>query len=442
MKNYTRREVLKLLSLSAVGMAYPLQAKTTLSVPASHKKARIIIVGAGTAGMIAAARLRRSAPNAQIIMIAPNDKHLYQSGQLFVAAGIEKSGAIDIQKTANLLPDDVTWLQEKVVAFEPEKNQIQTDKSGRVAYDIMIVALGAAYDYSAVEGLDSSMIGKDGIASVYLNDTIKGSNQGGLLSNISINALHYAAQQKPVHALFAQTKGIVKAEGTSLSMLSLMQHYLEKKGVAKNVKYTFSTPNKSLFSQADFSKALDKQYPTKPAFSHDLKAIDAQKRVATFSIHNETKELPYDFIHITPTLKAPDVLANSPLALSEGLLKGWMEVDEKTLQHPRYKNIFGIGDILGLPHIKSAAAAAHQGIILQDNVALALENKPLPARYDGYSASPIITEYGKCMLAEFNRAGAAPTLPLDPYQSRTLWWIWQKSLMRMLYFNLLMRGMM
>ncbi len=446
MENYRRREVLKLLGASALTMTYPLQAQTTLTAPVSHKKAKIVIVGAGTGGVLSAARIRRAAPNAQIIMIAPNEKHLYQSGQLFVASGIEKSSNIDIRQTADLLPENVTWIKEKVEVFEPENNRIFTEKGTPIAYDIMIVALGSQYDYNEVEGLDSSMIGKEGIASVYLNDTIQGSNEGGFLTNVAINALHYEAQNRPVKALFAQAKGSIKAEGTALSMLMLMQHYMQEKGVSKNISYTFSTPKNHLFFLPSFAKVLErkfsKQKNTALAFSHHLKAIDAKKRVALFEVNQKEKAIAYDFIHITPTLKAPKVLANSPLALQDGHRQGWMDVDEKTLQHPHFKNVFGIGDILGFSHLKSAAAAAHQGIILQDNIAYALENKPLPASYDGYSASPIITEYGKCMLAEFNKKGIAPTLPLDPYTSRKLWWIWQKSWMRSLYFNLLMRGMM
>jgi len=55
-----RRDALKLMGLGSaslmMGSHTRLEAETKLSVPASHKHAKIVIAGGGTAGMIAAAR--------------------------------------------------------------------------------------------------------------------------------------------------------------------------------------------------------------------------------------------------------------------------------------------------------------------------------------------------------------------------------------------------
>jgi len=178
-----RRDALKTIAISGVASLMLLDAKsveasTTLSVPVSDKKVRIIIVGGGTSGMIATARLRRSVPNAEIILISPNQTHLYQSGQTFVAAGLYRQTDNE-RKTSEILPDNVKWLQERVVSFEPDNNAIHTDKSGVIPYNFLVIALGVEYDYNRIKGLDSSMIGENGIASVYLNDTITGTALGG-----------------------------------------------------------------------------------------------------------------------------------------------------------------------------------------------------------------------------------------------------------------------
>jgi len=96
--------------------------------------------GIAVSGATDAARLRRSAPNAKITLIAPNETHLYQSGQVFVVAGLF-SEFDNKRSTSELLPDNVSWIKDKVTAFDPDKNQIQTEKHHAIPYDYLVVAL-------------------------------------------------------------------------------------------------------------------------------------------------------------------------------------------------------------------------------------------------------------------------------------------------------------
>jgi len=79
-----------------------------------------------------------------------------------------------------------------------------------------------------------------------------------------------------------------------------------------------------------------------------LKAIVIAARRATFlNPEGATTEVPYDFIHVVPPMRAPDAVKNSDLAWKDGPMAagGWLEVDKDTLQHRRYPNVFGLGDI-------------------------------------------------------------------------------------------------
>jgi len=453
--NLNRRNALKTFGVAGASLlmlgSKPLSASTKLSVPASHKKVTIIVVGGGTGGMMATARLRRSAPNAEIILVAPNETHLYQSGQTFVAVDLYTQ-ADNERKTSELLPDNVKWLQESVVAFDPKNNLIHTDKSAELKYDFLVVALGVEYDYSRIKGLNSGMIGKDGISSVYFNDTIKGSAKGGDITKEWFSQIYNKALKKEVKVICSEPDTPIKGVGTSLDILFLGNDIVKGNGplfkndVHKNVKFTFAKADKKIFAIKGFDLAINKEIDSQKnidtLLGYNLIGIDAKKKLATFSMKDKELKIKYDFIHITPAMQAPKVLRDSPLSIKEGKYKGYLAVDKKTLQHLEYKNVFGLGDVLGISLGKTGGSAQKQSVVIQDNVALAIEGKKLSMEFSGYTISPIKTKFGEIMLAEFNEKQVFSRFGLSPYKSRWLWWELDLHLIRNAYFSLMMRGMM
>ena len=450
-----RREALKLLAAGSTLAGSGLYAKTdvlsakgaALTHPASHKHARIVIAGGGTAGMIAAARVRRAAPNAEITLISPNAKHLYQPGALFRAAGL-MSEAEMVRDTSSFFPDNVRWLQEKVTAFDPQKRIVESEKSGKIPYDVLIVALGCSYNYGAIEGMAPDRIGKEGVCSIYLNDTVKGTAEGAELSHAVFQKLQgdIVTASKPLEILFCEPDTPVKGKGSALSLMLLWHDMLKKKGGGQKVRFTYVTPSSQLLDEKEFDEALKKRlkkdHDVEILYGHTLQKIDTASKKATLVSGDKSVERGYDYIHITPPMQAHPLVRNSALAVSEGPQKGWMDVDPVTLRHRKYDNIFGLGDIIALDYAKSGGAAQHQGIILQDNIAAALEGEKLTYHYDGYTVAPVVTAYGKVLLAEYNHQKASPTFFLDPYEPRLIWWWLQRYFMPWAYFNLLMRGMM
>ena len=97
-------------------------------------------------------------------------------------------------------------------------------------------------------------------------------------------------------------------------------------------------------------------------------------------------------------MSAPDFIKASPLVDESG----WVDVDPYTLQHQKYPNIFGIGDVTNLPTSKTGAAIRKQAPVVVRNILSHLKGKPLTAKYDGYTSCPLVTGYRKLILAEFN----------------------------------------
>ena len=69
-------------------------------------------------------------------------------------------------------------------------------------------------------------------------------------------------------------------------------------------------------------------------------------------------------MHFVPPQSAPEFIRTSELAAANG----WLDVDKNTLQHSKFKNIFGMGDAANLPTGKTAAAIFSQTPVLIKNL--------------------------------------------------------------------------
>jgi len=107
----------------------------------------------------------------------------------------------------------------------------------------------------------------------------------------------------------------------------------------------------------------------------------------------------YDMLHTAPPSVAPDFVLKSTLVNEAG----WLDVDNHTMQHNSYANIFGLGDVAGLPTAKTGAAIRKQVPVVVDNLGLLINHDKMGNKsYNGYSSCPLVTDYGKMVLAEFD----------------------------------------
>ena len=473
----SRRDAIKFLGISPI--AASVIAGTTIgsssAMASTDKQIKIVIVGGGMGGIISAVRLSSAAKNAQITLIAPNQTHLYQPGQVFMAAGLYTED--DIKKdNADFVPSTVKWLKDEVTVFDPDNNKITTLYNGDVTYDFLVVATGLEYDYERIEGMSKELVGQKGISSVYLNDQVAGTARGGVATwqwfQDVREAATKASEQNPIKVIYTQPDTAIKCGGAPQKMLYLSADYLRGNGpgggddVSKNAVLSFCKQGTTLFSLPEYNATLLEEVTPMygnitDKFNHVLRKIDSDKKIATFENtytskgaydedleeytqvnHTEMVEMPYDFIHVVPPMRASKALEDSPLAWQKGSAKGLLECDQYTLQHRRYKNVFGIGDVLGIPKGKTGGSTRHQGPIMTQNLISAIEGKELQAKFDGYTVCPVKTQYGQIMMAEFDYKGLAPSFPLDPARPRWVWWEFDIYMLKPMYWHLMLRGLM
>jgi sulfide:quinone oxidoreductase len=462
----SRRDALKFMGISPIAAA-AIAGTTSGSVTtaaASDAKGKIVIVGGGAGGIMAMAKLRSALSNPDITIIAPNEKHLYQPGQVFMAAGEYVFEDI-VKDNKDFIPDDVKWIKDEVKTFDPDNNKVVLRSGEEVGYDYLVVATGLQSHYEWIDGLSEDLIGKNGITSVYLNNAEKGTADGGSMTWAWFNELREAAKNGKPRVIFTQPATPIKCGGAPQKMLYLSNDYLKEAGLTAEM--TFATSGPKLFGAVPaVDKVLMEEVQPRYGnitnkFAHNLVAVDAANKKATFE-HTYTVqgaydedieeyetitkvdriEMEYDFLHVVPPMAGVDSVANSLLSWQSGSGKGWLEVDKETLQHPRYKNVFGIGDICGIPIGKTGGSARHHAPIMAANLVAQMEGKQPKELFDGYTVCPLKTQYGKIILAEFNYKGAAPSFPLAIEKPRWIWWAFDLYMLKPMYWHLMMRGLM
>lgn len=390
---------------------------------------QILIVGGGNAGISVAAQLLLKNSHLQIGIIEPSDKHYYQPAWTLVAGG-----TFDINDTVrpqkDCMPEKATWIQDAVATFQPESNAVTT-KSGTVySYDFLIAAPGIQLDWHKIKGLPETL-GKNGVCSNYKFDLVP---------------YTWATLQsaKGGNMIFTNPNTPIKCGGAPQKIMYLVADYLRKNDLLQQSKVHFYSGGTVIFGVKKYADTLNKvieRYGIQTHFKHNLVEIDGANKIAYFE--NEQKERikqSFDMIHVTPPQSAPDFIKNSPLAVADNPL-GWVEVNKYTLQHSRYPNIFACGDATNTPNAKTGASVRKQVPVLVHNLLQAMENKPLDASYSGYGSCPLVTGYGKLVLAEFDYNNQpVETFPFDQAKERWSMWALKKYVLPWLYWNKILKG--
>jgi sulfide:quinone oxidoreductase len=387
----------------------------------------IVIVGGGTAGITVAARLCRALDEPDLAVIEPSDTHYYQPLWTLVGGGVAKREA-SARPMAGLLPAGARWIQSAVSALRPDENGVVTVDGREITYDYLVVASGLTLRWDLVGGLEGRA-GADGICSNYAYDqcsrtweTIR-DFEGGT-------------------ALFTMPPPPIKCAGAPQKIMYMADDAFRKNGVRDRTDVVYGAATPGIFSVRKYAETLDKVIARRgidARFQQRLTAVRADEREAIFT-DGDGKEsvVGYDMLHLAPPQGPPRFVAESSLA-GEG---GWCEADRTTLQHPRFPNVFSLGDASGLPTSKTGAAIRAQAPVLTRNLLDAMAGLAPTAIYDGYTACPLITGYGKLLMAEFDYdLQPAPSLPwIDSGKERWSWYQFKRYGLPWFYWNVMLRG--
>ncbi len=416
---------------------------------------QVLIIGGGTAGIMTAAQLRRRSRKLRMAILDPARDHWYQPAWTLVGGGTYAMQDTRRDEAA-VVPAGVDLLREAAALFEPEANTVRTSNGHAYTYDHLVVCPGIKLDIDAMPGLREALA-TDRVCSNYIDPEktrrVLESFQGGV-------------------ALFTQPATPIKCGGAPQKAAYLADELFRRRGVRGRTRLVFATPGSVIFGVQPFRAALEDVVRKKEIILktfHSPVRIDPGKQEVHFKWNGPgddpraligeqglpqriegdgTIVMKYDMLHLAPPQGAPDFVRHSPLAYAEGPNKGWLEVDIHTLQHKRYPNIFGLGDVAALPTAKTGAAIRKQAPVVVANILQRVQDGALSKeRYSGYSSCPLVTGYGRMLLAEFkydNVRDSDPLLSKLVDTGKPLWsmWVLKKYVLPWLYWNRMLKGTM
>jgi len=400
--------------------------------PAAARAFDIVIVGGGSAGIATASSLLKRRRDLSIAVIEPSEVHYYQPGWTMVGAGVF-SAEFTRRTEQSVMPRRVQWIKQAATGFTPDENRVLLADGSSVTYRVLVACPGISLDWDAIPGL-SATLGQNGVTSNYRYDLAPYTNR--LVKDL-----------KGGRALFTQPPMPIKCAGAPQKSMYLSCSRWEKAGVLKDIDVQFHTAGGVLFGVPAYVPALMEyveRYDAHLNLESKLVAIDGPAKIATFEQKRGDSvtrvEQAFDMIHVVPPQVAPAFVRTSPLAAASGFI----EVDEATLQHVRYPNVFGLGDACSASNAKTMAAARKQAPVVAVNALAALEGKPPVADYDGYGSCPLTVESGKIVLAEFGYGGKLlPSFPnwlIDGTRPSRLAWLLKDTILPPVYWHGMLKG--
>ena len=415
------------------------------------KHYQVLIVGGGTGGIMTAAMLLKKNKSIDIGLIEPADAHYYQPAWTLVGAG-----AFDFEATkksmASVMPKGVDWIKDFASTISPENNSLSTRTSGDITYDYLILSPGLVMEPSMIEGLEESL------------------DKGVVCSNYTDPKHTYEVLKnfKGGNAIFTQPSTPIKCGGAPQKIAYLAADYFKKNNLSQNTNVVFATPGSVIFGVKEIRETLMHvidRYGIHFRPHYAPIKVDGENRVITFKhvgpdenqcVINEDSgikevltgeshiEMPFDMLHIAPPQAAPKFIRDSSLSNDAG----WLNVNHHNMQHNEHPNVFGLGDVAALPTAKTGAAIRKQVPIVVDNILTMITQQKLGNKsYNGYSSCPLVTGFGKMVLAEFDYKG--DFIP-DPKLKRMLvfnsekehWRLWmlKKHGLPYLYWNKMLKG--
>ncbi|HET9442033.1 MAG TPA: FAD/NAD(P)-binding oxidoreductase, partial [Acidimicrobiales bacterium] len=313
---------------------------------------RVVVLGGGTGGTLAANRLRRryDPGEMEIVVVDQDDRHVYQPGLLFVPFGLAHVEDI-VRPRSRQLRRDIRFVQSAVDRVEVGDGAVHLEGGTQLPYDVLVVATGARLVPEETDGLT----GPGWMEKVFTFYSPEGAGAlEAALATFDGGRLVVNVVDMPI-----------KCPVAPLEFCFLADWYFHERGIRDRVRLTYATPLDGAF--------------TKPAASRQLAGMLADKGIELVTEFNtgevdgaggrlvsyDGREVPFDLAVVIPLHGGAPYVARSP-GLGDEL--NFVPTDDHTLQSKVAPNVFVIGDAANVPASKAGSVTHFEGETLVANI--------------------------------------------------------------------------
>ncbi|MFI1991571.1 NAD(P)/FAD-dependent oxidoreductase [Actinoplanes sp. NPDC020271] len=390
---------------------------------------RLLVLGAGTAGVMVANKLRRRLHRAhwRITVVESGERHFYQPGFLLVPFRRYAPKLVS-KPTERLLADGVELIRGEVWRVDAVAGRVALADGCQLPYDYLVIATGVSPRPDQTPGMLDGGQWRDSIFDFYTYD-------GAVALAPALERL--TAGRLVVHI----TDMPIKCPVAPLEFTFLADDYLRQRGLRDRVDLTYVTPLPGAFTKpiaaARLGTMLDeRKVAVEPDFL--VERIDGRKLVSY-----DEREVPFDLLVTVPLNMGADYVARSGLGDELNLVP----VDRHTMLAKAYDNVFALGDANDIPASKAGSVAHFAAEVFTGNFVEHAAGRPMTGSFDGHANCFVESGHGKGLLIDFNYdteplPGRYPVPGLGPFRllDESVVNHWGKLAFRWMYWHLLLPG--
>ena len=328
---------------------------------------KILILGAGFGGLELSTMLSESlGEEVEVTLIDRTDSFVFGFAKLAVMFGEKTMDQVQLPY-AEIDKPGVTFLRETVTAIDPESRKVTTDV-GEHESDVLVVALGAAFDFEATPGLSE------------VNEFYTEQGAADLAGPIS----EFSAG----HAIIGVCGAPFKCPPAPSECALLLHDELVGRGVRDDCTISFVLPLPSPVPPSpETSAALLEEFAERDIRfipGKKIASVDRDRGVATL---DDGTEMPFDLFLGVPKHRAPDVVIESGMAED-----GYIPVDSATLR-TKFPDVYAFGDVATVGVPKAGVFAEGAARVVARHLISEIRGGEDPDAYDGKGSCYI--EFGK-----------------------------------------------